>query len=70
VVGACDPILDRVILNNRVTVCASLLGRAIFVATPPPRHVVGFCALDALDRIACPCFKIRPLLALGNQPDG
>jgi hypothetical protein len=38
-VGACDPVLDRIILYNRAAVWVSLVGLAIFVAAAPARNV-------------------------------
>src|SRR5690242_7619542 len=67
-IGTGDPVLNRIMFDREFAPGASFLGLAIFVTTPPARNV-GFYALNALDRIVRPCFKIRPLLVFWNQPD-
>jgi hypothetical protein len=52
--------------SGKLTVSGSLGGFAVFVATPPIRNI-GIRALDMLDHCTAPCFKITPLLALGDQ---
>lgn len=66
------PVMKRpasaAVQDARLAVGVPLLGLTIFIAATPAGNV-GFCAFDALDHVAPPCFKIRPLIALGNQPD-
>ena len=40
----------------------------IFIAASPARNI-SFHTFDALDQVSRPCFKVRPLLVLADQPN-
>ena len=62
--GASGPVLDRIVHNGELVGCP-----LVFVAASPARKI-GLCTFYTLDNAVTLRFKIRPLLALGNQPHG
>src|SRR5271156_6122176 len=59
-IGPCNPIPDRVMLQPGLAVCRSPFGPAIFIAATPARNVC-FRTLNALVGAAAPCFESWPL---------